>query len=263
MRLNIPPRAAIAMAALFLRIGDCRRSRAHHLQPELCRGPGNPAARLHAGANDVRFAGASAHVEPDSVVLRDPTGKHAFQILEQNYRSDSISQGLLLSLFEGKTIEFEVRLNDGSVRTVNGKVIRSGYVLHYAAYQRYGAQYQYSQNVSGMEQPVIEVDGKLQFSLPGQPIFPTLGDDTILKPTLDWIIHSGERTKFDAELSYVSGGMSWSADYNAVAPENGDTLDLAGWVTLDNQSGKQFDHAHIKLMAGTSTRSAHSRLHTP
>jgi hypothetical protein len=35
-----------------------------------------------------------------------------------------------------------------------------------------------------------------------------------------------------------------------VAPETGDTLDLVGWVTLDNQSGKQFDHAHIKLMAG-------------
>jgi hypothetical protein len=51
-------------------------------------------------------------------------------------------------------------------------------------------------------------------------------------------------------LSYVSGGMSWSADYNIVAPENGDTVDLVGWVTLDNQSGKQFDHARVKLMAG-------------
>src|SRR5262245_10166207 len=30
----------------------------------------------------------------------------------------------------------------------------------------------------------------------------------------------------------------------------GDRLDLVGWVTLDNQSGKQFDHARIKLMAG-------------
>jgi hypothetical protein len=56
--------------------------------------------------------------------------------------------------------------------------------------------------------------------------------------------------KFDAELSYVTGGMTWNADYNVVAPETGDLLDLVGWVTLDNQSGKQFDHAHIKLMAG-------------
>jgi hypothetical protein len=77
-----------------------------------------------------------------------------------------------------------------------------------------------------------------------------LGDDTILKPALDWLIHSSVAAKFDAELSYVTGGMTWNADYNVVAPETGDTLDLVGWVTLDNQSGKQFDHARIKLMAG-------------
>ena len=59
-----------------------------------------------------------------------------------------------------------------------------------------------------------------------------------------------ERSKFEAELGYVTGGMSWSASYNLVAPEKGDTLDLTGWVTIDNQSGKQFDNASIKLMAG-------------
>jgi hypothetical protein len=118
---------------------------------------------------------------------------------------------------------------------------------------RYGAPYQANQMAmasGGAGQPVIEVDGKLQFSLPGQPIFPALGDDTILKPAIDWILYSAQPARFDAELSYVSGGMNWSSDYNIVAPENGDSLELVGWVTLDNQSGKQFDHAHIKLMAG-------------
>ncbi len=64
------------------------------------------------------------------------------------------------------------------------------------------------------------------------------------------MIQSQQAAKFDAELSYVTGGMSWNADYNLVAPEAGDSLDVVGWVTLENQSGKQFDHAHIKLMAG-------------
>ena len=208
---------------------------------------------LHAGSNTVRFSGATAHLEPDSVILRDPSGKRAFVIVEQNYRADPISQDLLLNLYEGKTIDFVIPLPDGSTRTVAGKIVRSGYVPHYQGIQRYGAQYQNTQMDmagGGNGQPIIEVNGKLQFSLPGQPIFPALGDDTILKPALDWIIHSSEAAKFDAELSYVTGGMTWNADYNMVAPETGDTLDLVGWVTLDNQSGKQFDHAHIKLMAG-------------
>lgn len=159
----------------------------------------------------------------------------------------------MLNLYEGQTIDFVVALPDGSTRAVAGKIVRSGYVPHYQGIQRYGAEYQNSQLAragGGNGQPIIEINGKLQFSLPGQPIFPALGDDTILKPMLDWIIHSSEAVKFDAELSYVTGGMTWSADYNIVAPETGDLLDLLGWVKLDNQSGKPFDHAHIKLMAG-------------
>src|SRR5665811_2332096 len=62
---------------------------------------------LTAGANSVRYAGATAQVEPDSVILRDPAGKHSLQILEQNYRNDPVSEPLLLSLFEGKTIDFQ------------------------------------------------------------------------------------------------------------------------------------------------------------
>jgi hypothetical protein len=208
---------------------------------------------LKAGNNTVRFSGATAQVEPDSVILRDPAGKWTVQVLEQNYRNDPVSQDLLLNLYEGKSIEFSVRNPDGTNSIVSGKIVRSGYVPHYQAMSQYGAQYQANQTrmaSGGAGQPIIEVNGKLQFTLPGQPIFPALGDDTILKPALDWILYSAQPARFEAELSYVSGGMSWSSDYNIVAPETGDTLDLVGWVTLDNQSGKQFDHAHIKLMAG-------------
>ncbi len=210
---------------------------------------------LKAGNNTVRFSGATAHVEPDSVILRDPAGRRAVQVVEQNYRNDPVTQDRLLNLNEGKTIEFEVRNPDGSSRVVTGKIVRSGYVPHYAAMNRYGAQYQANQMAmaspaGGAGQPIIEVGGKLQFSLPGLPIFPALADDTILIPSFDWILYSAQPAKFDAELSYVSGGLTWSSDYNIVAPETGDILELVGWVTLDNQSGKQFDRAHIKLMAG-------------
>jgi hypothetical protein len=212
---------------------------------------------LKAGVNDVRFSGVTAHVEPQSVVLRDPSGGHPLQVLEQNYRNDPVSEQLLLSLFEGKTIDFEnKRMKDNTeVREViSGKIIRSGYVPHTEAFSRYGQQYAYSQmayaSPQGAGTPIIEVDGKLRFSLPGQPIFPSLGDDTILKPALEWQLNSDKAGKFDAEVSYASGGFNWSADYNLIAPDTGDTVDLVGWVTMDNQSGKTFENAKIKLMAG-------------
>jgi hypothetical protein len=210
---------------------------------------------LKPGVNDARYAGATAHVEPDSVILRDPSGEFPLQILEQNYRNDPVSQELLLSLFEGKTIDFETADSVNGLpreKIVQGKIIRSGYVPHYSAMNRYGYEYQQAQMNYASEagQPIIEVDGKMRFGLPGQPLFPDLGDDTILKPTLNWLIQSEKSGKLDAEISYVTGGFTWEADYNLVSPEKGDDVDLIGWVTMDNQSGKTFENAKIKLMAG-------------
>jgi len=211
---------------------------------------------LKDGVNDVSFTDTTAHLEPDSVILRDPSGKVKLQVLEQNYRNDPVSQELLLSLFEGKTIDFLVKEEGKPDETVQGKIIRSGYVAHsQEAMQRYGQQYYQAQmsmayTNGGTSQPIIEVDGKIQFGLPGQPIFPSLGDDTILKPMLSWKLAADAPGKLDAELAYITGGMSWEADYNVIAPEDSDLLDIVGWVTMDNQSGKTFENAKIKLMAG-------------
>jgi hypothetical protein len=46
------------------------------------------------------------------VILRDPTGAHALRVLEQNYRADPVSEQLLLSLNEGKTLDFLVQRGD-------------------------------------------------------------------------------------------------------------------------------------------------------
>jgi hypothetical protein len=44
--------------------------------------------------------------------------------------------------------------------------------------------------------------------------------------------------------------MSWEADYSMLAKQKGDDLDMIGWVTMDNQTGRTFENARIKLMAG-------------
>ncbi len=198
---------------------------------------------LKAGVNRIEYAGIAAHVEPDSVILRDPAGR-TLQVLEQNYRNDPVSQELLLSFYEGKTIEFLVQ--PGQI--VKGKIIRSGYVPSYS----YANGYQQQQ--PAYSQPIIEVDGVLRFGLPGQPMFPALSGDSILKPTLGWQLQTDRPGAFEAELSYVSGGMNWHADYNLVVADGTanqtNLVDLVGWITMQNQSGKTFENAQVKLMAG-------------
>ncbi len=193
---------------------------------------------LKAGVNQVSFAGVTAQVEADSVILRDIKGMAEFQILEQSYRNDPVSQAMLLSLFEGKTLEF-VRLETNKPdRVVTGKVVRSGFVPGGRSFV----------------EPIIEVDGKLQFSLPGSPLFPSLGNDNVLKPTLNWKLNSASSGKIDAEVAYLSNGFTWEASYNLVATDKSDLLDVVGWVTMNNQSGMTFNDAKIKLMAGDVNR---------
>ena len=118
---------------------------------------------LSPGVNAIRFSSITAHLEPDSVMLRDPLGTHTLQVLEQNYRADPITQELLLSLYEGKTIDFLVPRGDHN-EIIKGKVIRAGYVPRYGG--RYNDPY-----VTASSQPIIEVEGTLRFSLPGHRYF--------------------------------------------------------------------------------------------
>ncbi len=195
------------------------------------------AIDLKPGVNHVVFAGATAKLEADSVILRDVAGKAALQILEQSYRNDPVSESMVLSFFEGKTVDFLRRETNKPDSMVTGKVIRSGFVPGGEAVQ-----------------PIIEVDGKLQFSLPGQPIFPALGENSILKPTLAWKLNAAAAAKIEAEIAYVTAGFTWEASYNLVAPEKGDFVDFVGWITMQNDSGTAFQNAKIKLMAGDVNR---------
>src|SRR5206468_216618 len=126
----------------------------------------------------------------------------------------------------------------GKIETRTGRLIRSGYVPQQAGWRvasGYGAP-PFNPGATPSA-PIVEVDGRIQFSLPGQPLFESLASDAILKPTLLWKLWSDKGGTRDVELSYLTGGMRWEATYNLVAPEKGDRFDLVGWVTLENQSG--------------------------
>lgn len=205
---------------------------------------------LKAGINSISHTDITRHLEPDSVILRDPAGKTQLAILEQSFEGEALNQDRLLQRFEGKTLSFEAP----DKKIIQGKLIRAPYAVHARAMQMYGSGYyatQMSHVHGGSGQPIVDVDGRgVQFALPGNPIFPPLETNATLKPTLAWQIRSSQEGKIGAELGYITGGMTWKADYNAVGPEKGDSIDLVGWVTMDNNSGKSFEQADISLMAG-------------
>lgn len=188
---------------------------------------------LKPGSNEVTTTKVTSQLEPDSVVLRDRTERHAVQIEEQNYDAAIATQAWMLQKYEGQAIDFQVVHGD-KVEMVQGKILRA--------------------DASG--EPLIEVYGKMQFALPGMPLFPASTDGLLLKPTLRWEIYSKDEARFPAELSYLTHGFNWNATYNVVAGaasaagSGNEAMDIVGWVTISNYSGTDFMDARVKLMAG-------------
>jgi hypothetical protein len=74
------------------------------------------------------------------------------------------------------------------------------------------------------------------------------------RPTLSLLANSSVNTPQMLELSYLSSGLSWRADYVAKVAKDDKTIDLNGWVTLNNQSGASYHNANLQLVAGDLNR---------
>ncbi len=210
---------------------------------------------LQAGTTDVSETNVTAQLEPDSVVLRDVASKRPIKILEQNYDGSLRVQAQMLAKFEGKTIDFSIPMSDGTAKLLQGRIIRAGYVPQFDLLERYGQQYFYQyQTMQQQQEPLIEVEGKLRYGLPGMPLFPSDTPGLTLRPTLHWLIESEKAARIAAELDYISRGLRWDASYNVIAPaQDGATsqrLDMSGWVNVTNESGTDFHDASLQLMAG-------------
>ncbi|MGQ9599310.1 MAG: DUF4139 domain-containing protein [Anaerolineae bacterium] len=181
---------------------------------------------LSPGANEVRFTDVAALVDPTSVHFRSLTDPAGTVVLEQNYEYDVVGSTKLLQKYVDQPI---------GVVTEDGKEYQ-GTLLS-------GADDVILQAADG-QVTVLKLDKIQKFS------FPALPEGLITKPTLVWELESAKGGKQDVEVTYLTGGINWKADYIAVLADNEKALDLDGWVTLNNRSGASYRQARVKLIAG-------------
>src|SRR5690606_28151910 len=84
--------------------------------------------------------------------------------------------------------------------------------------------------------------------------FPELPGGLITRPTLRWLLNAAQAGDQRVELTYLTGGLNWTADYNLLLATDNTSLDLNGWVTLTNTSGAGYTDAQVKLVAGDVNR---------
>ena len=80
--------------------------------------------------------------------------------------------------------------------------------------------------------------------------FSALPEGLLTRPTLVWLLDGKQPGKQLVKVAYAAEKMIWRVDYRASVNQAGDKMDLAGWVTVTNETGTTFKDAQVKLMAG-------------
>jgi len=188
---------------------------------------------LAEGRSVIQFMDVAAQIDPTSVhfkSLTDPTG---VEILEQNYQFDLVDRDKLMQKYLGKEIRITRYDRDGKpVETTEGVLL--------------GAE--------GGRPGVVRVGDEIVLDPEGTVALPKLPEGLIIKPTLVWDLAAQKAGKHQVELSYMTSGLTWAADYVAVVNEDDTKTDLNGWVTLTNTSGARYPDATLKLIAGDVRR---------
>ena len=181
---------------------------------------------LPLGRTSLEFRDVSQQIQPETVAIKAA----GLRVLEQNYRYDLLSPDKLLEKYVGKKVKV-VRWNDktGHDEETDAEVL------------------------STTGGTVLKIGGEITYGFPGRISFPSVPDNLIARPTLVWMLDN-QAPKQKVEVTYLTNGMSWSADYVFVIDEADTAGDLNGWVTLNNQTGTSYENAKLKLVAGDVQR---------
>jgi len=187
---------------------------------------------IEPGVSEVAFTDVASSIDPTSVHLR-PLGRSDLEILLQDYRYDLVSTDKLLERYVDQTVDASMK--DGQTRR--------GTLLSFDPMSL----------VLRDEGGGLALLNRAEVRQVGLKELPK---GLITRPTLVWRLRAAQGGAHDLEVSYMTAGMDWHAEYVAVVEENGSNLDLQGWASVENHSGATYENAKIKLVAGTIHRAA-------
>lgn len=181
---------------------------------------------LDKGFNLLAFRGVSAKMRAETALLRN-LNNAGLKVIEQNFDFDLLTPQKLLEKYVGKQVHI------ASMNPATGEEkIEQATIL------------------STNKGVVVQIDDRIETNPHGRYIFDKLPENLRDQPTLVIQLNSSTAKPQNVELSYLSGGLSWKADYVAELNANDDKLDLVGWVTLNNTSGTSYNNAKLQLVAG-------------
>ena len=182
---------------------------------------------LDSGLNSLALRDVSAQIRPETALLRSLTVPGSLEILEQNFDFDLLTPEKMLEKYVGKTVSI-IRTNTATgVETT-----------------------EQAQVLSANNGVVLKIGDRIETGIPGRIVYDDVPNNLRDRPTLVVQLQNKGVSSQNVELSYLTDGLGWKADYVAELNAAEDKLDLSGWVTLTNTSGTAYRTAKLQLVAG-------------
>lgn len=183
--------------------------------------------KIPLGKSTLAFRDVSAKIRAQTALLRSIATPGKLSVIEQNFDYDLLTPAKLLEKYVGKSV-FLIRSNAlTGVETSEQALV-----------------------LSANNGVILKIGNRIETGTPGRIVYPNVPANLRDRPTLVMSLNNSGVTQQDVELSYLTGGLGWKADYVAELNASDDKLDLSAWVTLHNNSGATYRHAHLQLVAG-------------
>ncbi len=186
---------------------------------------------LDEGINTVELRDVAATIDPTSINFRSLSDPAGVALLEQSYIPDQLDAGSLLSRYLSETVS--ITADNGT--TYSGELLRIS--NDKAILRTESSQVAF---ISLYDIRAVQ--------------FPSLPEDLRADARLRIKLDAASAGQHEAELTYLAGGINWTADYSLFLAADETSLDLNGLVTLNNRSGRGFRDASLKLVAGEVSR---------
>jgi hypothetical protein len=188
---------------------------------------------LSRGRSTVTISQVAAEIDPTSVRIQSLTAPEELSILEQRYTYDIVTGNLILAGYLNQDIQLIIGDSDIPV---------TGRLLH-------ADRDQLTLQLEDGRVEIIRREVIQRISLPALP------EDLVTTPTLTWLLDNKRKAGMHRlEITYLTGGLTWHAEYTALMNETNTEMTLSGWATIDNRSGATYDNASITLVAGDPNR---------
>ena len=185
---------------------------------------------LDDSTNTLVWQEISAQTKPETAWINHLTRSEQINIIARHFDLEPLTPQNLLESFVGKSITV-IRTNP-----VTGEELRESATV-----------------LTTNGGVVLQFKDRVETGIPGRLIFPGIPSNLHDKPSMTVLLNNSAAVKQDQhtfQLTYLTHGLSWQADYILKLGSNETHADLLGLATLTNQSGIDYHNAQIQLIAG-------------